>query len=98
MLDSSGVFGANLESLSTYYLLVISIFPVISDNSVVISFFCFSLFTSLRSRRLEVVGERENGRVRGRHARVSFSRAVFFSCPLLPSYAGYLFTDNQYEL
>ena len=24
---------------------------------------------SLRSRRLEVVGERENGRVRGRHAR-----------------------------
>ena len=38
---------------------------------MVISFFCFSLFTSLRSRRLEVVGERENGR----HARVSFSNA-----------------------
>ena len=35
---------------------------------------------SLRSRRLEVVGERENGRARGRHA-----------CPLLQSacYAGY---------
>ena len=35
---------------------------------------------SLRSRRLEVVGERENGRARGRHAK----------CPLLPSacYAG----------
>ena len=37
---------------------------------------CFSLFSisssidiSLRSRRLEVVGERENGRARGRHAR-----------------------------
>ena len=25
--------------------------------------------TSLRSRRLEVMGERENGRARGRHAR-----------------------------
>ena len=35
---------------------------------------------SLRSRRLEVAGERENGRARGRHARrVSFSRARF-SC------------------
>ena len=50
--------------------------------------------SSLRSRRLEVVGERENGRARGRHARgegVSFSRARFFLCPLLPSacYAGY---------
>ena len=48
--------------------------------------------TSLRSRRLEVVGERENGRARGRHAkgeealslpsRVSFSRARFFLCPI----------------
>ena len=48
--------------------------------------------TSLHSRRLEVVGERESGRSRGRHARgVSFSRARFFLCPLLPSacYAGY---------
>ena len=53
--------------------------------------------TSLRSRRLEVVGERANGRVRGWRARgeplpsrVSFSRARFFFCPLLPSacYAG----------
>ena len=55
---------------------------------------------------LEVAGERENGRARGRHARgegagndfrgpsvqalplpsrVSFSRARFFLCPLLPS-------------
>ena len=32
---------------------------------------------SLRSRRLEVAGERENGRVRGRH--VSPSRAPVFS-------------------
>ena len=39
---------------------------------------------SLRSRRLEVVGERENRRTQGRHARVDFfSRARFFSCPLL---------------
>ena len=28
-----------------------------------------SFFCSLRSRRLEVVGERENGRARGRHAK-----------------------------
>ena len=40
--------------------------------------------SSLRSRRLEVVGERENGRARG-DTRVSFSRAHFFLCPLLPS-------------
>ena len=53
---------------------------------------------------LEVVGERVNGRARGRHARgklplpsrVSFSRARFFLCPLLPSacYAG-LFYHGQ---
>ena len=36
--------------------------------------------SSLRSRRLEVVGERENGRARGRHPRVSPSRAPVFSC------------------
>ena len=43
---------------------------------------------SLRSRRLEVVGETENGRARGRHARgdcslslrVSPSRTPVFSC------------------
>ena len=37
---------------------------------------CFQ--TSLRSRRLEVAGERENGRARGRHA--SPSRAPVFTC------------------
>ena len=37
--------------------------------------------SSLRSRRLEEVGERENGRARGRHARgESPSRAPVFSC------------------
>ena len=36
---------------------------------------------ALRSRRLEVVGERENGRARTRHSRVSFSRAHFFLSP-----------------
>ena len=48
--------------------------------------------TSLRSRRLEVVGERERERACARETRVSPSRAhVFFLCPLLPSacYAGY---------
>ena len=44
------------------------------------------VFSSLRSRRLEVVGEREGGRARGKHARGdSFSRARFFLSPLLPS-------------
>ena len=44
--------------------------------------------TSLRSKRLEVVGERENGRAR---EGVSFSRARFFLCSLLTraSYGGY---------
>ena len=37
------------------------------------------LFYSLRSRRLEVAGEREDGRARGRHARGP-SRAPVFSC------------------
>ena len=56
---------------------------------------------SLRSRRLEVVGERENGRARGRHARgegaplplpsrVSFSRTRFFLGPLLPRHDVFL--------
>ena len=35
---------------------------------------------SLRSRRLEVVGERENRRARGTVTRVSPSRAPVFSC------------------
>ena len=45
---------------------------------------------SLRSRRSEVVGERENGRAEGDTRGVSFSRARFLLCPLLPSacYAG----------
>ena len=39
---------------------------------------------SLCSRRLEVVGERENGRARGRHARrVSLARAFFLNCCVL---------------
>ena len=38
-------------------------------------------YNSLRSRRLEGVGKRENGRARGRHARgESPSRAPVFSC------------------
>ena len=38
--------------------------------------------SNLRSRRLEVVGERENGRARGRHARGEghASRALVFCC------------------
>ena len=37
-------------------------------------------YNSLRSRRLEVVGKRENGRARSRETRVSPSRAPGFSC------------------
>ena len=33
--------------------------------------------SSLRSRRLEVVGERENGRARGRHACLLLARPFF---------------------
>ena len=45
------------------------------------------------SRRLEVVGERENGRARGRHAR------RFFLCPLLPSacHAGWTIRNNMQQ-
>ena len=58
---------------------------------------------SLRSRRLEVVGERENGRARGRHergvvscrvVRVSFARSRFFRVRRLwqpPLYKGNFF-------
>ena len=60
---------------------------------------CFGLkkrleLNSLRSRRLEVVGERENGRARGRHARgevslrVSPTRANVFSCAAPATQAG----------
>ena len=35
------------------------------------------LIISLRSRRLEVVGERENGRARGRHACLLLARPFF---------------------
>ena len=38
------------------------------------------LAVSLRSRRLEVVGTRENGRVRGRHACLLLAR-LFFLVP-----------------
>ena len=48
---------------------------------------------SLCSRRLEVVGERENGRC------VSPSRARFFLCPLLPSacHAGWTIRNNMQQ-
>ena len=37
------------------------------------------LIISLRSRRLEVVGERENGRARGRHACLLLARPFFLA-------------------
>ena len=52
----------------------------------------FTQSISLRSRRLEVVGPRKNGRARRRHPlRVSLARARSLFRPLLPSacYAGY---------
>ena len=55
------------------------------------TFFHFKMLShsSLRSRRLEVVGERENGSVRGRNAtRAFFSRARFFLCPQTLSTGG----------
>ena len=49
-------------------------------------------FLSLRSRRLELVGARKNGRARRRHF---LARACSLFCPLLPSacYAGYFSFD-----
>ena len=51
----------------------------------------FTQSISLRSRRLEVVGPRKNGRARRRPLRVSLARARSLVRPLLPSacYAGY---------
>jgi len=46
-------------------------------RSVIITLVCISI--SLRSRRLEEVGERENGSARGRNGG-SLSRASVFSC------------------
>ena len=58
-------------------------------------YFDLSVFGSLRSRRLQGVGTRKNGRARRRHAcvRVSLARARSLFRPLLPSacYAGYVF-------
>ena len=54
---------------------------MICNIALIIFLFIPSELYSLHSRRLEVVGERENGRARGRHARgVSRSLAHVFSC------------------
>ena len=57
------------------YLLIFNWLYRISDKNASIA--------SLRSRRLEVAGERENGRAKGRHARVApvFSCAHYFQAP-----------------
>ena len=47
---------------------------------------------SLRSRRLEVAGERENGRARGRHARVAWN-----NCSKLFHFFVYLFILFSYQ-
>ena len=39
----------------------------------------FHIWNSLRSRRLEVVGERENGRAQGRRACLLLARVLFFA-------------------
>ena len=54
---------------------------------------------SLRGRHLEVVGEREIGRARGRRACLHLARP-FFLCPLLSSacYAGYEMPADYSEL
>ena len=60
------------------------------------------IFTSLRSRRLEVVGTRKNGRARRRHASLprACARSLFRPRPLLPSacYASYIFTRKVVHL
>ena len=74
-------------SISSSHL--ISLIPVLDLTG-----HCFGTLhvNSLRSRRLEVVGTRKNGRARRRHpSRVSLAHARSPFCPLLPSacYAGY---------
>ena len=54
-----------------------TVFHVTSPPFNISCIFLFHIWDSLRSRRLEVVGERENGRARGRHA--LFVRGQSFS-------------------
>ena len=60
---------------------LVSRLEILSSQKPFMATHCGIDHDSLRSRRLEVVGERENGRARAR----------FFLCPPLPSacYAGY---------
>ena len=86
-------------SLDGFQFIFCAVFIVLLTVKAI--YYC--LLASLSSRRFEVVGERENGLARGRHtggvsslpSGVSFSRASFFLCPLLPNacYAGYLLAN-----
>ena len=86
-------------SLDGFQFIFCAVFIVLLTVKAI--YYC--LLASLSSRSFEVVGERENGRARGRHtggvsslpSDVSFSRARFFLCPLLPNacYAGYLLAN-----
>ena len=86
-------------SLDGFQFIFCAVFIVLLTVKAI--YYC--LLASLSIRRFEVVGERENGRARGRHtggvsslpSGVSFSRARFFLCPLLPNacYAGYLLAN-----
>ena len=67
-----------------------------SQPSFRLNCYLYAYQTNLRSRRLEVVGTRKNGRARRRHphpSRVYLARARSLFRPLLPSacYAGYVF-------
>ena len=86
-----------------YFFILYFIFCAVFIVLLTVKAIYYCLLASLSSRRFEVVGERENGRARGRHtggvsslpSGVSFSRARFFLCPLLPNacYAGYLLAN-----
>ena len=70
---SGSVAKCQLFSQALDWELLYSIYGSLLDHCIV--------RPSLRSRRLEVVGERENWRVRGKHARGVFpSRSPVFSC------------------
>ena len=91
-----------IQSEKYSWLSITRTFANSNQNRLPLDFLYIFTVILLACYRLEVVGTRKNGRTRGRHARdvsrVSFSRARFFLCPLLPSacYAGYNFTlDNS---
>ena len=61
--------GLILLSFSLFYGLIVGKYALICAMEIQKIHMVVHIFSSLRSRRLEVVGTRKNGRARRRHAR-----------------------------